>query len=66
MENKLSTLVDRDSRVTDKSGNTGEFVKNGYNYEYRFNQCTVVNGEVVSKPTFCKILEKFRCNLRKS
>jgi hypothetical protein len=51
MKNKLSDLVKRDSRVTDKSGNTGEFVRIDNNYEYRFNQYTVVNGEVVSKPT---------------
>ena len=51
MKNKLSTMVDRDSRVTDKSGNTGEFVKNGYNYEYRFNQYTIVDGEAIGKQT---------------
>jgi hypothetical protein len=47
MENKLSTIVDTDSCVTDKNGIVVQFVKIDYNYEYRFNQCTVVNGEIV-------------------
>jgi hypothetical protein len=58
MENKISHIVGTNTPVTDKNGNVGLLVKIGYKLEYRFNQCTVVNGEVVSKQTIEEVEKK--------
>jgi hypothetical protein len=50
-QNSINRITDGHSSFTDKNGNVGFFHETENNLEYRFNQYSIVNGEIVGRQT---------------